>query len=147
MSRKHEIKNKLYGHRLQIGASMGENIGKALSNGLNSGLWGGAIGGFTGGITGGIRAARSGNDFWSGGEKRVQRYKFNHYPSSDKIKDGCFPMTLGELDPENNAEYYKNLISEFFASKDIASTSMKNPRLVRICDPYPEHPLVKHKML
>ena len=44
----------------------GENIGKALSNGLNSGLWGGAIGGLTGGITGGIRAARNGNNFWSG---------------------------------------------------------------------------------
>ncbi|MBZ0244304.1 MAG: DUF5675 family protein, partial [Bacteroidales bacterium] len=44
----------------------GENIGKALSNGLNSALWGGTLGGLTGGISGGIRAARAGNNFWSG---------------------------------------------------------------------------------
>jgi hypothetical protein len=43
-----------------------ENIGTALSNGINSALWGGTIGGLTGGVFGGIRAARAGNNFWSG---------------------------------------------------------------------------------
>jgi len=104
----------------------GENIGNALSNGLNSALWGGTIGGLSGGISGGIRAARAGNDFWGGGEKKFLRYDFEHYPSTDRIQDGCFPMTLGELDPVNDAKYYENLIQDYFSNRGINATSMKN---------------------
>jgi RHS repeat-associated protein len=45
----------------------GEKLKQSLGKGLHSGAIGMAIGGLTGGIQGGIRAARMGNDFWSGG--------------------------------------------------------------------------------
>jgi RHS repeat-associated protein len=44
----------------------GEKLKQSLGKGLHSGAIGMAIGGLTGGIQGGIRAARMGNDFWSG---------------------------------------------------------------------------------
>ncbi|MDO8899648.1 MAG: hypothetical protein Q7V19_18505 [Bacteroidales bacterium] len=109
----------------------GENLKQSLGKGLQSGAWGLAIGGLTGGIQGGIRAHRMGNDFWSGNAISNNRskpviYNFEHFNSSDRIENGCFAMTLGELDPKNDANYYNELISNFYNDRGVDLTSMRS---------------------
>jgi RHS repeat-associated protein len=109
----------------------GDSFSKAMNSGLNSAFWGGTIGGITGGISGGVRARRMGNDFWSGGAISNKRskpviYSFEHFRSSDRIENGCFAMTLGELDPNNDANYYKELIDSFYKDRGFMATSMKS---------------------
>ncbi len=108
----------------------GEKLKQSLGKGLVSGAWGFGIGGITGGIQGGIRAARMGNDFWSGGtgskSYNPEVYNFEHFKSSDRLENRCFAMTLGELDPNNDANYYNELIGNFYKERGINLSSMSS---------------------
>jgi hypothetical protein len=66
-------------------------------------LWGGTIGGLTGGVFGGIRAARAGNNFWSGN------------PAGGKY-GGVPQVDMGSIIGNNSSQLFTNgMLSEINA--------------------------------
>lgn len=106
----------------------GNNLKKSIGDGFNSGAWGASIGGSIGGLAGGIKASKLGYDIFTGGPKRIKpiTYKYQVFNSIIEIKDGCFSMTMDRLDPNHDANYYQDLVNDFFVNRGIKQQSMKN---------------------
>jgi len=119
------------------GLLQNQNIGQATMSGLEAGGWGALSGGVIGGISGGVDAALDSRNFFNG----ANVYRYDTYYNDQIIQDGCFPMTLSRLDPNNDALYYRDLVQDFYINKGMPDGSMKNTLIGDFFD----HTNIKHE--